>query len=69
VHPILFEIPRIAFLDWTIGPIPIRMYGLMIGLGFTIGIFLAARQAKKEGVNPDQVLDLGVYLLLTAIVG
>jgi phosphatidylglycerol---prolipoprotein diacylglyceryl transferase len=69
VHPILFEIPRIAFLDWTIGPIPIRMYGLMIGLGFTIGIFLAARQAKKEGVNPEQVLDLGVYMLLMAIMG
>lgn len=69
MHPILFEIPRIAFLNWTIGPIPIRLYGLMIGLGFTIGIFLAARQAQKEGINPDRVLDLGVYMLLTAIVG
>jgi phosphatidylglycerol:prolipoprotein diacylglycerol transferase len=69
MHPILFEIPRIEFLNWTLGPIPIRLYGLMIGLGFIIGIFLAARQAKKEGVNPDRVLDLGVYMLLTAIVG
>jgi phosphatidylglycerol---prolipoprotein diacylglyceryl transferase len=69
MHPILFEIPRIAFLSWTLGPIPIRLYGLMIGLGFTIGIFLAARQAKKEGINPDRVLDLGVYMLLAAIVG
>ncbi len=69
MHPILFEIPRIEFLSWTIGPIPIRLYGLMIGLGFIIGIFLAARQAKKEGMNPDRILDLGVYLLLTAIVG
>ncbi len=69
MHPILFEIPRLEFLNWTVGPIPIRLYGLMIGLGFIIGIFLAARQAKKEGVNPDRVLDLGVYMLLTAIVG
>jgi len=69
MHPILFEIPRIEFLNWVIGPIPIRLYGLMIGLGFIIGIYLAARQAKKEGVNPDRVLDLGVYMLLTAIVG
>jgi phosphatidylglycerol---prolipoprotein diacylglyceryl transferase len=69
MHPILFEIPRIEFLNWTLGPIPIRLYGLMIGLGFIIGIFLAARQAKKEGVNPNRVLDLGVYMLLTAIVG
>ena len=69
MHPILFEIPRIEFLNWVIGPIPIRLYGLMIGLGFIIGITLAARQAKKEGVNTDRVLDLGVYMLLMAIVG
>ncbi|MGE5808193.1 MAG: prolipoprotein diacylglyceryl transferase [Nitrospirota bacterium] len=69
MHPILFEIPRIAFGSWAIGPIPIRLYGLMIGLGFVIGITLAARQAKREGVAPERVLDLGVYMLLTAIVG
>ncbi len=69
MHPILFEIPRMEFLNWVLGPIPIRLYGLMIGLGFVLGIFLAARQAKKEGVNPDRVLDLGVYVLLAAIVG
>ncbi|MGE5173124.1 MAG: prolipoprotein diacylglyceryl transferase [Betaproteobacteria bacterium] len=69
MHPILFEIPRIEFLNWVIGPIPIRLYGLMIGLGFILGVYLAARQAKKEGVNPDRVLDLGVYMLLMAIVG
>lgn len=69
MHPILFEIPRIEFLSWTIGPIPIRLYGLMIGLGFIIGVFLAARRARKEGVNPDRVVDLCVYMLLMAIVG
>ena len=69
MHPILFEIPRIEFLNWVIGPIPIRLYGLMIGLGFIIGVFLAARRAKKEGINPDRVMDLGVYVLLSAIVG
>ena len=52
MHPILFEIPRIIIFGWTIGPVPIRLYGLMIGLGFVIGIALAARQAKKEGVSP-----------------
>jgi phosphatidylglycerol:prolipoprotein diacylglycerol transferase len=69
MHPVLFEIPQMTFGDWIIGPIPIRLYGLMIGLGFIIGVSLAARQAKKEGVNPDRILDLGVYMLLMAIVG
>jgi phosphatidylglycerol---prolipoprotein diacylglyceryl transferase len=69
MHPILFEIPKIAFGAWVIGPIPIRLYGLMMGLGFILGVTLAAWQARKEGVSPERVMDLSVYLLLTAIVG
>jgi phosphatidylglycerol:prolipoprotein diacylglycerol transferase len=69
MHPILFEIPRIEFGNWMIGPIPIRMYGLMIGIGFLLAIYLASRRAKKEGLNPDLILDMGVYLLLAAIIG
>jgi len=69
MHPILFEIPKIDLGAWTIGPIPIRLYGLMIGMGFLISIWLASRQAKKEGIAPDRILDMGVYLLLAAIIG
>ena len=54
---------------WTIGPIPIRLYGLMIGIGFLVAIWLAARRAKKEGLDPERIMDMGVYLLLAAIIG
>ena len=69
MHPILFEVPQIEFGSWVIGPIPIRMYGLMVGIGFLCGIYLTARRAKKEGVDPDRILDMGVYLMLAAIIG
>lgn len=69
MHPILFEIPKIEIGNWIIGPIPIRMYGLMIGIGFLLSIWLASRRARKEGIDPDRILDMGVYLLLAAIVG
>jgi len=69
MHPILFEIPKIEFGNWFIGPIPIRLYGLMIGIGFLLGIYLASRRGKKEGIDPDRILDMGVYLLIAAIVG
>ncbi|HTP03950.1 MAG TPA: prolipoprotein diacylglyceryl transferase [Nitrospirota bacterium] len=69
MHPILFEIPKIEIGNWIIGPIPIRMYGLMIGIGFLLGIYLASRRAKKEGLDQDLILDMGVYLLLAAIIG
>lgn len=69
MHPILFEIPKIELGNWVLGPIPIRLYGLMIGIGFLVSIWLASRQAKKEGLDPDRIMDMGVYLLLAAIVG
>jgi phosphatidylglycerol---prolipoprotein diacylglyceryl transferase len=69
MHPILFEIPKIDLGSWTIGPIPIRMYGLMIGMGFLVAVWLASRRAKKEGIDPERILDMGVYLLLAAIIG
>jgi phosphatidylglycerol:prolipoprotein diacylglycerol transferase len=69
MHPILFEIPKIAFGNWIFGPIPIRMYGLMVGIGFLLVIFLASRRARKEGIDPDRIMDMGVYLMLAAIVG
>jgi len=69
MHPILFEIPKIELGSWVLGPIPIRMYGLMIGLGFLLSISLASRRAKKEGIDPDRIMDMGVYLLLAAIIG
>ena len=69
MHPILFEIPKIELGNWVLGPIPIRLYGLMIGIGFLVSIWLASRQAKKEGIDPDRIMDMGIYLLLAAIVG
>jgi phosphatidylglycerol:prolipoprotein diacylglycerol transferase len=74
MHPILFEIPRFELPlgplgTYLIGPLPIRLYGLMIGIGFLLATYLASRRAKKEGINPDRILDMGVYLLIAAIVG
>ncbi len=59
MHPILIRI----------GPLTIHTYGFMIATGFLIGLYLAVRQAKKEGISPDRILDLGFYILLAAIIG
>jgi len=59
MHPILFKI----------GPLTIHTYGLMIALAFLLGIWLMSHQAKKEGLNPQVISDLGFYLLAGAIIG
>ena len=59
MHPILFKL----------GPITIYSYGLMIALGIMVGLFLARRQAKREGIDPDKILDITLYVLLAALIG
>ncbi len=59
MHPILFKI----------GPITIYTYGFLVAAGFLLGLTLAIRQAKKEGIPHNKVVDLGFYLLISALIG
>jgi phosphatidylglycerol---prolipoprotein diacylglyceryl transferase len=47
----------------------LHTYGVLIALGFVVGIVLAVRQAKKEGVSPNVILDLSFWILIAAMVG
>jgi len=59
MHPDLF----------SIGPITIHTYGVMVAIGFLLGVALALKQARKEGIPPERISDLSFYLLLAAIIG
>ncbi len=51
------------------GFLTIHTYGLMVASGFLIGIMLAANQAKREGLDPQVILDLCFFILVSAILG
>jgi phosphatidylglycerol---prolipoprotein diacylglyceryl transferase len=59
MHPILIRF----------GPFTIHTYGFLIAIGFLIGLWLAVKQAQKENIPVNKILDLSFYLLLAAIVG
>lgn len=59
MHPDLF----------SLGPITIHTYGVMVAIGFLLGIALALKQARKEGIETHRISDLSFYLLLSAIIG
>lgn len=59
MHPILFKI----------GSLPIHTYGVLLAAAFFLALALAVREAKKEGIPPEKIADLGLYLLISAIVG
>ena len=47
----------------------IALYGVIIGLGFLLGLLLIAKLAKKTGQDPDEYWDLAIYLIIFSIIG
>ncbi len=52
-----------------IGPLTIHTYGFMIAIGFLLGFWLAAREAKRIGVPHEPLADVGFAAVLAGIVG
>ncbi len=48
---------------------PIYFYGVLIGLGFVLGILLCARRAKRFGLREDDVYDVMIWLIPCSILG
>jgi phosphatidylglycerol:prolipoprotein diacylglycerol transferase len=52
-----------------IGPLTIYSYGLMLVLAFFTASYLARRQAKKTGLDPDKIFNLCFYVFISGIIG
>ena len=59
MHPILVEF----------GFFKIFTYGLLVATGFLVAILFASSRAQKEGVDPQKILDLCFYVMISALVG
>ena len=64
MFPILFRLPIPG-----IGPITIHSYGVLLVVAFLVAIYVARRLASREKVSGDQIVDLGVYVILGGLVG
>jgi phosphatidylglycerol:prolipoprotein diacylglycerol transferase len=53
----------------SIGALEIRFYSLMILSGIGVGVFIAQREARRYGEEPDHVVNIAVLGAMFAIVG
>jgi len=54
---------------FSIGPISIKSWGLMMALSVIIGLFISLKRAGKFGVAKDIVYDMIIVVVVSAIVG
>jgi phosphatidylglycerol---prolipoprotein diacylglyceryl transferase len=52
-----------------LGPITIHTYGLLLAAAFIAGIWITSRNARKEGINPDTIWNMGLVVIFSALVG
>ena len=55
---------------FSVGPLTVYTYGVLLASAYLLGLQLAIFRARKAGVSiPPGMLDLGVYLVIAALLG
>jgi len=68
MQQVLFRIPLHQFFDW-LPDVPIFGYGAMLFVAFVACTWLAGRLCRREGIAPQVVQDLAIWVFLCGIVG
>ncbi len=53
----------------SLGPITVYSYGVLLAASYLLGLQLARARAAARGLAPNRVLDLGIYIIIAALVG
>lgn len=54
---------------FTIGDIGVPSYWALLMIGFSAAFYLAWKEARRDGLDPNRVLDLCLVILIAGIVG
>jgi phosphatidylglycerol:prolipoprotein diacylglycerol transferase len=52
-----------------LGPLYIRFYGIIIMLGVLAAAWLASKEAKRRGLDPELVLDGLIWVVIAGVIG
>src|SRR5881628_805664 len=52
-----------------LGPITLYTYGVLLAAAYLAGLKLAMVRAKARGLDANRVLDLGIYIIISALIG
>lgn len=55
-------------IAFQLGPISVHWYGVIIGLGIALGMYMVIRESKRQGLHPDTFIDLLVWAIPIAII-
>lgn len=59
MHPVLFEA----------GGLTIYSYGVLLAAAYLLGLQFALTRARHRGLNGQRVMDLGIWIIISALIG
>ena len=68
MFPKLFDFGSLEVFGRSFHPI-LHNYGLLMFSGFLAGLWFAARRSRRYGIQARDIYDLGIYLVLGALIG
>jgi phosphatidylglycerol:prolipoprotein diacylglycerol transferase len=69
MYPRLLTLPSFELFGRNVGPLTLHTYGVLLAVAFLLGLWLASRQARREGLDAARVGDLAIYVLIAGLVG
>lgn len=63
------SIPSPSTGEWMLGPIPIRMYAIMILIGMVLGLILTNRRWQQRGGRDGTTYDIAIWAIPFGIIG
>src|SRR5206468_6796053 len=52
-----------------LGPVTVYTYGVLLAAAYLLGLKLAMVRASSRGLDQSRVLDLGIYIIISALIG
>src|SRR5919197_2973684 len=65
MYPKLLELRSIPI----VGQITLYTYGILLAAAYLLGLQLARARAKHRSLDANRVLDLGIYIIISALIG
>ncbi len=67
IHMLLASVPQLDRVAIQLGPFPVYWYGIIIGTGVLLGLWLATREGERLGIPKDTFVDLVLIAVPIAI--
>jgi phosphatidylglycerol:prolipoprotein diacylglycerol transferase len=54
---------------FSFGPVTVYTYGVLLAASYLLGLRMAMWRGKSRGLDSNRVLDLGIYIIIAALIG